>query len=60
MPPKVIIVEPNNTPEQEKKALERIADVLSRMVETETGIKVKYTLGFKRKLALNRKRGLDG
>ncbi len=49
MPPKIIIVRPNNTPEQEKKALERVADVLSKIAKEEYGIKVKYTLRFKRK-----------
>lgn len=44
--PKVTIIKPNNTPEQEKKVLLEIADVLSKMTETETGIKVKYTLEF--------------
>jgi hypothetical protein len=42
--PIVEIVKPNNTPEEEEKALERIADVLGRIVEAETGVKVKYTL----------------
>lgn len=49
MPPKVVIVRPNNTPEQEKKALERVADVLSKIAKEEYGVKVKYTLRFKRK-----------
>lgn len=42
--PKVTIVEPNNTPEEEEMVLKRIADVLSKIVETETGVKIKYTL----------------
>jgi hypothetical protein len=47
--PKVIIVKPNNTLEEEKKALERVADVLSKMTEEECGIKVRYELKFNRK-----------
>lgn len=49
MPPKVTIVKPNNTPEQEKKLLERTADILSQIVEEETGVKVKYTLSWNKK-----------
>jgi hypothetical protein len=46
--PKVIIVQPNNTPEQEKKALCDIARCMENIIETEYGQKIKVTL-FKEK-----------
>lgn len=42
--PKVTIVEPNNTPEEEEKALRDIADVMERIVREEYGMNVKITL----------------
>lgn len=47
--PEVIIVRPNNTPEEEEKALKRVADVLTKMTEEECGITVKYELKFNRR-----------
>ena len=47
--PEVIIVRPNNTPEEEEKALGRVADVLTKMTKEECGITVKYNLKFNRK-----------
>lgn len=44
---KVTIVRPNNTPEQEKEILKRIADVLGKMAIEEYGFEVKYTLRVK-------------
>lgn len=45
--PKVTIVRPNNTPEQEKKALENIASALGGILEEKYGVKVKVNLRFK-------------
>jgi hypothetical protein len=44
--PKVTIVRPNITKEQEEKALERIADVLEKMAIDKYGFEVKYKLHF--------------
>lgn len=46
--PKVIIVEPNNTPEQEKEALKNIAYVIEKSIFEEYGAKVKVTIHDKR------------
>ena len=46
--PEVIIVRPNITKEEETKALERVADVLTKMTKEEYGITVKYKLEFTR------------
>ena len=37
---------PNNTPEQENKALEIIALVLGKMAKEEYGFEIKYELSF--------------
>lgn len=46
--PKVIIVEPNNTPEQEKKALKNVEYVIEKIIFEEYGTKVKVTIHDKR------------
>lgn len=48
MPPKVAIVKPNITPEQEKEVLKRIAFVLQKMAKDEYGFEVEYELYFNR------------
>lgn len=45
--PNVTIIRPNISPEQEEKALKRIADVLCKMAKEEYGFEVKYELHFK-------------
>lgn len=42
--PKVTIIKPSLTQEEEKKAFENIAHVLEKIIEKEYGVKVKYTL----------------
>lgn len=46
--PKVTIIRPDNTPEQEKKVLRNTADVIEKIIQTEYGTKVKVELYFKR------------
>lgn len=42
--PKVTIVKPNNTPEQEKESLRNIEQVMEKIILEEYGIKVRVTL----------------
>lgn len=46
--PKVTIVEPSITPEEEKKVLKDIANCMKEIIQTEYGTKVKVELHFKR------------
>lgn len=46
--PKVIIVKPNNTPEEEKKILRDIALTTEEIILEEYGTKVKVTIHDKR------------
>lgn len=48
--PTVIIRRPNNTQEEEEKALERIADVLTKITKEEYGVNVEYKLKINRKI----------
>lgn len=48
MPEVVIIKPPPNTPEQEKKILKRMADVLGLMAEEKYGFYVEYELRLKK------------
>lgn len=45
--PKVLIVEPNISQEENEKALRDIADVMEQIVEEEIGAKVKIKLVYK-------------
>jgi hypothetical protein len=42
--PKVTIVKPHNTPEQEKKALRNVASVIEKIILEEYGIKTNVTI----------------
>lgn len=46
--PKVTIIKPNITPEQEKKVLRNIANCMEEIIQTEFDTKVKVELYFKR------------
>lgn len=42
--PKVTIIRPNNTPEQEERALRNIESIMEKIVKEEFGVKIEIKL----------------